>query len=237
MRKNYGILLAVLLICALSFIGCSSVSQVGGVDDSNVTVQDGKTDDSKGADDAGYIAKEQFKEFLDEHGYRAEVFFETEESAIISMLLFAGTGEILEETEDYYVVKMAAYEQLKIPMDLQEGDKISLVINAVTGEEQGWTCVTNEEGFPELESKGNPSYYGGGEPDENGLIPLYVDSEDAVCCYLGDCEVVVLKTAKDEILVAEEAREVTPEILENGYWTHVAFDENGYAAHLYFAGD
>ena len=233
--KSFRMVMTILLVCMLCLTGCTTAATEDHLSDEQG--DSGKQENSDVQGNTEESVPVDFNELLDEQGYYAEVSFLSEDYGKISTLQFAGAGEIVEETEEYYLVKMSVYQPLKVPAEIQEGEKISLVINAKTGEEQGWTCIANKDGFVEFESKGNPNYYGLGEPDEFGMVPFYVDSHDAICCYLDDYEVPVLKTAQEEIVIAEDSHDVTAEILEHGVWTHVAFDDNGYVTRLFFAGD
>lgn len=194
---------------------------------------------SEEADIVSELPEAEALEILNKYGYsendEAEYFSGVEGS---SKLLFSTSDSRVEDMGDYYLVDAKFLEQIKVPADIKAGERITVVVNELTGEEETWTCTENGEYGPTFGTVDYPDlYYTGGRPDEDGMLPVYQASADAVCKLVYEGELAIMKNAREEIAISQVEYLVNKEVLRNGYWNCVYFNEKGYAYKLVYYGD
>lgn len=181
-------------------------------------------------------------EILNEYGY-----YEADENTSFngmtgaSCLIFGTEDGSVQDMGDYYLVDARFYKQIKVSSDTEVGDQVTVVVNELTGEEVLWTCTSKDEYGIYFGEGRNPEYkdeyYTSGEPDEEGMLPVFMTSYDAVCALIYEGELAVMKTAIERVVIDHRMYTVSEEILENGYWNCVYFNEKGYATQLVYYGD
>ena len=156
-----------------------------------------------------------------------------------SNLTFTFIGGTLDDAGDYYTAEVNLYSGIEIPNDLEVGDNYTICTDKVnetyreiiiTGENT--CCYSDQEDF-EL------YWYVGDSDDEDGVVSLYMDSDDRVPCYIGSGIVRIAKDATVGIAILCEYSDFDPDSFdeEDNFYNGVKFNENGLITELVFFGD
>ncbi|MEE1086117.1 MAG: zinc-ribbon domain-containing protein [Schaedlerella sp.] len=178
-------------------------------------------------------------EILEEYGfYGADEDTNFEGMTGASRLKVSCNEDTLKDMGDYYIVDASFYKQITVPANIQKGEKITLILNEITGEKETIICTENDEYGLSFGTAEYPDmYYTSGQADENGMLKLFTASYDAISTLIYEGELAIMKTATEEIAISNETGLFNPDTTYGMGWNCIYFNEKGYATRLVNYGD
>lgn len=158
-----------------------------------------------------------------------------EDADDIASLGIMTEGKILDETELCYIVEATICVPIVIERELEVGDAIEVTVNEITGETEFWECYSKDEYTIYFMNEEGEAFYQGYQYSD--VVYYEGMSDDAVYKDVYKGKIAVLKSAKEEIVINDEARKITKDTFEYGFWNYVIFNEKGYIERLMYVGD